>query len=106
MMLIRWVVAAGALATLAGCVVDPYASYAGNGRCQAVPQLAAAPAPLPPVSSTPLVLQPAHWDWTGSNYVAVPPTWVPPPPRGSQWQAGYWTVGAGGGCAWVSGGWV
>jgi hypothetical protein len=88
---------------LAGCAAAP--PVITQMSCPTIPAArpAAHVAPLPPVSDTPLVLQPAHWDWVDGSYVWDQPEWVVPPWRGaSKWRDGFWTPN-GGGCAWTPG---
>jgi hypothetical protein len=59
--------------------------------------------PLPPVSATPLALQPGHWDWVRGGYVWASPAWVDRPgPNAPLWLNGFWTPTASG-CAWTPG---
>lgn len=46
--------------------------------------------PKPPVSATPLIWQPGHWDWNGTAYVWAPGQYVPAEGHGSMWLPGYW----------------
>jgi hypothetical protein len=46
--------------------------------------------PLPPVSATPLIWQPGHWDWSGSSYVWSPGQFVPRGGHGELWMPGFW----------------
>jgi WXXGXW repeat (2 copies) len=54
--------------------------------------------PKPPVTATPLIWQPGHWDWTGSSYVWTPGDYVPRGGHGELWMPGYWEKTASG---WV-----
>ena len=94
------VLLAGTLA-LAGCVaqvpaVNPYPP---------VPPPQAEIIPKPPVSATPLIWQPGHWEWTGSAYAWSAGTWVARAGHGSLWQPGYWALTTGG-WTWVPGHWT
>ena len=46
--------------------------------------------PNPPVSPTPLIWQPGHWDWTGSSYVWSSGEFVPREGHGDLWMPGFW----------------
>ena len=46
--------------------------------------------PKPPVSATPLIWQPGHWDWTRSAYVWIPGQYVAQEDHGNRWMPGYW----------------
>jgi hypothetical protein len=72
--------------------------------CPTVPAkpVSVSPAPLPPVSATPLTLAPGHWDWTGHDYVWSPPRWVPRLSNHPMWLDGFWTPN-GGACVWTPG---
>ena len=65
--------------------------------------LAEAP-PKPPVTTTPLLLQPGHWDWTGSSYVWQPAQFVPSEGHSNMWMPGYWAM-TNGGWAWQPAHW-
>ena len=91
------------LATLSGCAAPP--AGIPQMACPHLPTSAPATRvnPLPPVSTTRLVLQPGHWDWVDGGYVWDQPAWIMPPwPSASKWQDGFWTPN-GGGCAWTPG---
>lgn len=60
--------------------------------------------PLPPVSETPLIWQPGHYDWSGAAYVWQPGRYVPRNGH-SLWQPGAWT-GANGSYTWVPAHWA
>jgi hypothetical protein len=60
--------------------------------------------PLPPVTTTPLIWQPGHWDWNGSTYVWTPGSYVPRDGH-SLWQPGYWAQTSGG-WTWQPGHWL
>jgi hypothetical protein len=80
--------------SLAGCVAGPPPS-----PCPAVPPLPAEVLPKPPVSEAPLVWQPGHWVWTGSNYAYQQGLYVPRV-HGTTWLPGFWTMSSGGVCHW------
>lgn len=91
---------AGTLA-LAGCVqtvpaTNPYPP---------VPPARSEVIPKPPVSATPLVWQPGHWDWTGSGYAWTAGAYVPRAGHGTLWQPGYWALSPTG-WTWVPGHWT
>ncbi len=54
--------------------------------------------PKPPVTLTPLIWQPGHWDWSGNSYVWQPGQYVPAEGHSSLWMPGWWEL--------VNGGWV
>lgn len=54
----------------------------------------------PPVTPTPLIWQPGHWDWTGGGYSWVSGVYVPSAGHSNMWVPGYWAQGEGGG-GWV-----
>jgi hypothetical protein len=54
--------------------------------------------PKPPVTATPLILQPGHWDWSGSGYVWQPGQYVPSEGHSNLWLPGYWALSNSG---WV-----
>jgi hypothetical protein len=60
--------------------------------------------PNPPVTATPLIWQPGHYDWNGSAYVWIPGSYVPRDGH-SLWQPGYWAQTAGG-WTWQPGHWM
>jgi hypothetical protein len=60
------------------------------------------PAPKPPVTATPLTLEPGHWDWDGHDYLWVSPEWVRRLSDRPMWLAGHWTQN-GGACVWNPG---
>ena len=85
---------AGLLASaglLAGCGLEgnPYPP---------VPPLRAETMAKPPVTVTPLIWQPGHWDWTGGGYVWQPGQFVPSEGHSNMWMPGYWAKTEGG---WV-----
>lgn len=94
--------ALAAAVALSGCAASPVVV----SGCPAVPALAIDSPPKPPISNTPMVYQPTHWDWTGSSYVATPGIWVPPPIGGTHWMEGYWAQTPAGGCAWQPAHWM
>ena len=63
-----------------------------------VPAPLAEVAPKPPVTTTPLILQPGHWNWTGNSYVWEPAQFVPSEGHSNMWMTGYWALANG---AWV-----
>jgi WXXGXW repeat (2 copies) len=73
----------GATWILAGCVPE-------SPPPPPPPAPVAETIPLPPVSATPLIWQPGHWDWTGSAYVWSPGQFVPREGHGEFWMQGFW----------------
>ena len=59
----------------------------------------------PPVTEELLILQPGHWEWTGSGYVWETHRFVPREGHGSLWLDGHWVI-EGGDWAWAPGRWV
>ncbi len=84
--------AAGSLALLGGCRSDMRAAMSPPP----VPPPQQELIPKPPVTSTPLVLQPGHWDWNGTGYVWEPARYVPRAGHGSLFMPGYWAQSASG----------
>lgn len=78
---------AGVLA-LAGCAQP--AALAVNPN-PPLPALPAETRPLPPISATPLVWQPAHYDWTGATYQYVAGRYIEQAGH-SAWAPGFWTT--------------
>lgn len=60
----------------------------------------------PPVTTTPLIWQPGHWDWVGGGYSWVPGTFVPSAGHGNMWMPGYWAKGEGGDWVWQPAHWM
>jgi hypothetical protein len=78
-----WIALAAATCLgLAGC-------YAGGPPAPPPPPQAET-IPKPPVSATPLIWQPGHYDWSGGGYAWVPGTYVPRGEHGNMWMPGYW----------------
>lgn len=69
---------------LASCAVGPGSPY------PPVPPLQPEVMGKPPVTTTPLIWQPGHWDWTGGGYSWVPGTFVASEGHGNLWMPGYW----------------
>jgi len=59
----------------------------------------------PPVTATPLIWQPEHWDWAGGGYTLVPGEYVPATGHGNMWMPGYWAQSPGG-WAWQPAHWM
>ncbi len=93
--------AAGAALALAGCAQRATVGVNPNPPVPALPYDAQ---PLPPVSSIPLVWQPAHYDWTGATYQYVSGRYIEAPGLAS-WQPGTW-IAAAGRWLWVPAHWV
>jgi WXXGXW repeat (2 copies) len=70
------------------------------------PPLQAEVIPKPPVTATPLMWQPGHWDWTGSGYTWVPGAYVPAAGHGAMWQQGYWAAAPDGSWVWQPAHWM
>ena len=82
-----WMIGAICLA-LAGCAPQ-------NNAPPAVPPLRAEAMGKPPVTTTPLLWQPGHWDWAGSGYVWTPGEFVPGAGHSNMWMPGYWARAEG-----------
>jgi hypothetical protein len=97
----RWILAAAFTSvclTVAGC---------GNGGSPpAVPPLQPEVMGKPPVTTTPLIWQPGHWDWAGGGYSWVPGTFVPSAGHSAMWMPGYWAQGEDGGWVWQPAHWM
>ena len=93
-------VAALACVILAGCAVAP-----AQNPYPAPPPTQVEIIPKPPVSATPLVWQPGHYEWNGAGYVWYPGQYVPQAGHGTLWQPGYW-ANTGGAWSWQPGHWV
>ena len=87
---------AAVLVALAGCAQPMPATVAMNPN-PPIPALPLEQPPLPPVSATALVWQPAHYDWNGTAYRLVSGTYVPA--EGHQaWVPAWWSLQSG---SWV-----
>jgi len=84
---------------LAACAIVPANPY------PPVPPLPAETMPLPPVTATPLIWQPGHWDWTGAGYAWQPGAFVPQTGHSAQWMPAYWAL-AGGVWVWQPAHWL
>lgn len=87
------------------CVLTACAATYPVGTPPPVPPARAETISLPPVSATPLIWQPGHYDWTGGAYVWTPGHWVERAGHGTLWQDGYWTYGNGQ-WNWIPGHWT
>lgn len=85
---------------LAGCAVVP-----AQSPYPAPPPTQVEIIPKPPVSATPLVWQPGHYEWNGAGYVWYPGQYVQQAGHGTLWQPGYWT-NTGGTWIWHPGRWL
>jgi hypothetical protein len=82
----------GVFLFLGACAITPANPY------PPVPPLPAESLPLPPVTVTPLIWQPGHWDWTGAGYAWQPGAYVPRGDHSDQWLPAHWALVGG---AWV-----
>ncbi|MGA8197963.1 MAG: hypothetical protein WB902_31895 [Acetobacteraceae bacterium] len=73
----------GAAWILTGCVP-------GNAPPPVPPPPMTETIPNPPVTATPLIWQPGHWDWTGSAYVWSAGEYVARAGHGDLWMPGFW----------------
>jgi hypothetical protein len=92
------VVALGTGLFLAACTVLPNPN-------PPVPPLQAETMPLPPVTATPLIWRPGHWDWTGAGYAWQPGVFVPRGEHSDQWMPGFWAL-TGGSWVWQPAHWL
>jgi hypothetical protein len=60
----------------------------------------------PPVTTTPLLWQPGHWDWAGGGYAWTPGVFVPSGGHSNMWMQGYWTPAADGTWVWQPAHWM
>jgi hypothetical protein len=72
----------GAAWIVAGCAAD-------NPPAPVPPPMAET-IPKPPVTATPLIWQPGHWDWTASSYVWTPGQYVAREGHSDMWMSGWW----------------
>lgn len=70
-----------------------------------VPPLRAETMGKPPVTVTPLIWRPGHWDWTSGGYEWIPGTFVPREGHGDMWMPGFWAR-TGQGWQWQAAHWV
>jgi hypothetical protein len=99
---------AGALLLLPGLLLAGCASVTRDsayGPYPAPPPIPGEVVPKPPVSEDPLIWQPGHWDWSGSDYLWREGRWVVRAGHGTQWQDGYWSSDAGK-WRWVPAHWI
>jgi hypothetical protein len=61
--------------------------------------------PKPPVTGTPLVWEPGHWNWSGNGYVWEPGEYVSREGHGTMFQPGYWQQGTAG-WQWIAPHWL
>jgi hypothetical protein len=71
---------------LAGCATPP-----AETPPPPVPPLQAEVIPKPPVTATPLIWQPGHWDWNGAAYTWTPGQYIPRDGHGNLYMPGYWS---------------
>lgn len=88
-------------AGLAGCT----AAVPTANPYPPVPRAPVEIVPKPPVSATPLVWQPGHYEWNGTGYVWYPGIFVQQLGRRPLWQPGYWTRRERG-WVWIPGHWA
>jgi hypothetical protein len=93
-----WMIGATCL-TLAGCVVPSSAP-------PPPPPLQAEVMSKPPVTTTPLLWQPGHWDWTGGGYVWQPGEYVPSAGHGNMYMPGFWAATPDGRWVWQPAHWM
>lgn len=69
---------------IVGCTVQDRPPY------PPVPAPMAETLPPPPVTSTQLIWQPGHWEWTGTGYAWQPGQYVAAEGHSNLWVQGYW----------------
>lgn len=79
---------AAGTALLAGCAVQ--------SAPPPIPAMTVEVIPNPPVSATPIIWQPGHWDWNGAGYVWTPGQYVPNTGHGNLFMPGWWAQTASG----------
>lgn len=94
----RWMLGAMCLA-LASCVPPPPGP-------PPVPPPQPETMGIPPVTATPLIWRPGHWDWTGSSYVWTPGAFEPAGGHTNMFMPGHWELTPGGGYAWQPAHWM
>jgi hypothetical protein len=72
--------------SLTACAITPANPY------PPVPPRPAEAMPLPPVTTTPLIWQPGHWDWTGAGYAWRPGQFVPRGDHSNEWLPEHWAL--------------
>jgi hypothetical protein len=94
---------AGAAGVLAGCAGP--AQTSAMATPPPVPPLQPEVVPKPPVTATPLIWQPGHWDWNGTAYTWAPGQYVPRVGHGNLFMPGYWAQTPNG-WAWQPAHWL
>ena len=79
---------AAGTALLAGCAVQ--------SAPPPIPATTVEVIPNPPVSATPIIWQPGHWDWNGTDYVWTLGQYVPNTGHGNLFMPGWWAQTASG----------
>ena len=98
-----WMIGVVCLA-LASCVAPPPPpSHAGPPP---VPPPQPEAMGKPPVTTTPLIWRPGHWDWSGSGYVWAPGDFEPSGGHSNMYMPGYWAQSPNGGWAWQPAHWM
>ena len=99
-----WAMLGASCLVLAACA-GPTGSPSGSSP-PPVPPLRPEVMDKPPVTTTPLIWQPGHWDWAGGGYVWVPGDFVPSAGHGNLWMPGYWANTPDGGWSWQPAHWM
>jgi len=86
--------------SVASCVLPP------NGPPPPPPPLQPEVMGKPPVTNTPLIWQPGHWNWTGNGYAWAPGEFVSAGGHGTMWQPGFWAQAPDGTWAWLPAHWI
>lgn len=99
---VPFAVVAGLAALLSGCA--PAASTGGNPY-PPVPPPRTETIPKPPVTATPLLWEPGHWDWTGGGYAWRAGRYVPEGGHSNMFMPGWWKSTPSG-YVWVPAHWL
>jgi hypothetical protein len=62
--------------------------------------------PKPPVTATPLLWEPGHWNWTGAGYVWQQGRYVPRGNHNGMFMPGWWRQDPSGTYHWVPAHWL
>ncbi len=92
----------GLAALLSGCATS---GPTGAGPYPPVPPPRSETIPKPPVTATPLLWEPGHWDWIGGGYVWRHGRYVARDGRGTMFQPGWWRQTPSG-YEWVPAHWL
>ncbi len=94
---------AASVAMLGGCAVET--APTAMAVPPAIPATTIEVIPKPPVTATPIIWQPGHWDWNGAGYVWTAGQYVPNVGHGNLYMPGYWARSTAG-WQWQSAHWM